>query len=159
MPLSAQDGQPSRLELNDALPLDIDGGIDVPVMDFSAMRASPFPSRKLQLFQDVSAGGTRLGRREPGVNGNEPFSLFLRFVLQTSDELTPSCVPNGTRQVMVLHHVLDSQALNHDRLVVVNQLAREFMNKVSTASGYQSVSLRQNLPGFLPVGAAFLLSG
>ena len=108
MLLSAQDGQPSRLELNDALPLDIDGGIDVTVMDFPAMGASPFPSRKLQLLQNVTAGGTRLGRRKPSVNGNEPFSLFLRFVLQTSNELTPSCVPNGTREVMVLYHVLDS---------------------------------------------------
>ena len=159
MLLSAQDGQPSRLELNDALPLDVDGGIDVPVMDFPAMRASPFPSRKLQLFQDMSAGRTRFGRRKPGVNGNKPFSLFLRFVLQTSDELTPGCVPNGTCQVMVLHHVLNLQTLNHDRLVVVNQLAREFVNKVSAASSHQSVNLRQNLPGFLPVGAAFLLAG
>ena len=33
------------------------------------------------------------------------------------------------------------------------------MNKVSATSGYQSVSLRQNLPGFLPVGATFLLAG
>ena len=33
------------------------------------------------------------------------------------------------------------------------------MNKVSATSGYQSVSLGENLPGFLPVGAAFLLAG
>lgn len=58
--LRAKDGQPSRLQRTDAFLLDIQGGIDIPVMMSTAMRACPVASCETQCLQPMPAGGTCL---------------------------------------------------------------------------------------------------
>ncbi len=108
MTLRAQDGQPRRLQHPDAFLLDIQGGIDIPVMMSTAMRACPVASCETQRLQPMPAGGTRLRRREEGADLHKDLALLLRLVFALAHELAPSHVGNSPCKMVVLHHVFDS---------------------------------------------------
>src|SRR5690349_24140161 len=59
-----------------------------------------------------------------------------RFVLQLPHELAPAHVGNRFCEGRVLHHILDSQDLDHNRLVFTNQFRRKLMLRVIASSSY-----------------------
>ena len=69
------------------------------------------------------------GRVEP-INLDHGSPVPGRFVLQLSHELAPAYIGNGFCEGLVMHHILDSQALDHDRLVFTTQVRRKLMLSV-----------------------------
>ena len=82
-----------------------------------------------------------------------------RFVLQLPYELAPAHIGNGFCKGRVLHHVLDRQALDHDRLVFTNQVRRKLMLSVFASSSYSRVDDGHTPPLLFPVLRAFLFAG
>ena len=67
------------------------------------------------------------------VNLDKGTSIPGRFVFQLPDEFTPTHIRDGFCQAVVFDQVLDLQTLDTDRLVLTDQLCREFL-LVITAS-------------------------
>ncbi len=59
----------------------------------------------------------------------------------------------------VPHHVADVQVFGHDQAEGVDQLSGLFVVKVQPLVSDLAVDGGNNQPGFLPVGAPFLLAG
>ena len=72
------------------------------------MRASPVAGRKTLRLQPMPTGGTCLRRREEGADLHKDLALLLRLVFALAHELAASRIGNGSCEMMVLHHVLDS---------------------------------------------------
>jgi hypothetical protein len=78
------------------------------------------------------------GRVEP-INLDHGSPVPGRFVLQLPHKLAPAHVGNRLCEGWVLHHILDRQALDHDRLVFTNQVRRKLMLGVFASSSYARV--------------------
>src|SRR5579863_3803443 len=78
------------------------------------------------------------GRVEP-INFDHGSPVPGRFVLQLPHELAPAHVGNRFCEGRVPHHVLDSKALDHDRLVLTNQFGRKLMLIVFSSISYSRV--------------------
>src|SRR5207244_595215 len=97
------------------------------------------------------------GRREERVNLAERSAIPGRFVFQLADELTPTNVMDRLGQAVVLDHVLDSQALDANRLVFTDNAGRELLLVVATAIGNPSVNPSHLAPGLLTIARPLFL--
>ena len=120
MTLRAQDGQPSRLQHSYAFLFDIQRGVYVSVMMSAAMRTRPAACCKAQFLELVTAGGTRLRRRKEGADLCKDSAFMLRLVFALAHEFSPSRIGNRLCQMVILHHTLNFQSLENQRLVIVN---------------------------------------
>ena len=120
MTLRAQDGQPSRLQHSYAFLFDIQRGVYVSVMMSAAMRTRQAACCKAQFLELVTAGGTRLRRRKEGADLCKDSAFMLRLVFALAHEFSPSRIGNRLCQMVILHHALNFQSLENQRLVIVN---------------------------------------
>ena len=90
------------------------------------------------------------GRVEP-INLDQGSPVPGRFVLQLPHELAPAHVGNRFCEDRVLHHVLDSKALDHDRLVLTNEFRRKLVLIIPTSIGYSGMDPGDAPPLFLVV--------
>ena len=118
--LRAQDGQPSRLQHSYAFLFDIQRGVYVSVMMSAAMRTRPAACCKAQFLELVTAGGTCLRRRKEGADLCKDSAFMLRLVFALAHEFSPSCIGNRLCEMVILHHALNFQSLENQRLVIVN---------------------------------------
>lgn|SRR5690554_3775191 len=105
------------------------------------------------------AGMTGLGAGIPLVYFDQVFALLFSLIVQLGYEAMPGCISNMSGQLAVLHHVFDLQRLDNHRLVIVNDLAREFVLKVIASVNNPLMSFGNEQSGFGPVGTAFLGTG
>src|SRR5690348_2056805 len=91
----------------------------------------------------MRATRARFTRRVKAINLNQGSPVPDRFVLQLPHELAPAHIGNCFCEGGVLHHVLDSQALDADRLEPclggryrTNQFRRKVMLSVFAPSSY-----------------------
>src|SRR2546428_9098908 len=73
------------------------------------------------------------------VNLDKRSSIPRSLVFQLPDKLTPTHVGDGFSQAVVLDHVLDLQTLDANRLVLTDQLCREFVLIITASIAYASV--------------------
>lgn len=92
-------------KFNDALMADIDRGVNVAIMDLSALGACPAPHMQWQGIHSVSATETGLGIGKPRVDLDQMFALFLGLVCQFLDQAIPRRIRNMLGQYPVFKHV------------------------------------------------------
>ena len=158
MTLRAQDGQLSRLQHSYAFLFDIQRGVYVSVMMSAAMRTRPAACCKAQFLELVTAGGTRLRRRKEGADLCKDSAFMLRLVFALAHEFSPSCIGNRLCEMVILHHALNFQSLENQRLVIVHQSSRCLVKEVAAAALHLAVQSRQTLAGLFTILATFLLS-
>ena len=144
---------------------DVLRGVLVPVVDNAASKTCPFANGQRHLVAAAPATRARLGRRKKSPDSQEGLCRSFRFVLAETGKHPPSCVRDGLRQGRCLYHSLHVQVLDGQRLVFVNQLSRELMQKVFTdvlhplvASGNEAARLVTRLGAFLFSGKFTLLA-
>lgn len=110
---------------------DVFRGVDVPVVDSSAVRASPLPGSQVLGSGPLStADGAELAGREEAVYGDHLFPVPRRLILQLPPELAPGGIQDRPGQLVVLDHVLRSQVLNADQIVVPDKLGRQLVEHI-----------------------------
>src|SRR5438128_3037076 len=107
----------------------------------------------------MAAVKAAFGRREERINFEKPSAVPGRFVFELADELTPTNVMDRLGQAVVLDHVLDSQALDANRLVLAKNAGRELLLVVATAISNSCVDACDLPPGLLTIARPLFLLG
>ena len=97
--------------------------------------------------------------RVPSINLDQRSAVPCRLIFKLPHQLTPAHVGNRFGKGWVLHHVLDRQALNDDRLVLTDQVRRKLVLMVSSPVGNTRMDLGHTTPLLLAVLRAGLFAG
>ena len=81
---------------------------------------------------------------------------MLRLVFALAHEFRPSGIDNRLCKRVILHHALNCQSLENQRLVFVHQPSRGLVKEVDATALHLAVQFRQTLPGLLTILASFL---
>src|ERR1700728_2931151 len=109
---------------------DVLRGVDVPVVPGAAGRALPRPGGKAQFGEQVPARRAGLGRGVPAVDDDELPTVAVAFVFELAAELAPAAVGDHPGQVPVADHVAYRQVLDHDQVVVADQVGAGAVQEV-----------------------------
>ena len=96
-------------------------------------------------------GATRLAGRVPAINLDHRTPVPRGLVFQLPHELAPPHVSDGPGKGGMLQHVLDDEALDHDRLVLTNEFRRKLVLIIPTSIGYSGMDPGDAPPLFLVV--------
>src|ERR1700686_4745843 len=107
----------------------------------------------------MPTGATSLARRVPAINLDHSTPVPLGLVFQLPHELAPTHVSDGRGKGGMLQHVLEGEALDHDRLVLTNEFRRELVLIITASIGDSSMDLGDTSPLFLAVRRIFFLTG
>ena len=124
----------------------------------AAMRTCPAAGCKAQFLELVTAGGTCLRGRIEGADLCKYPAFMLRLVFALAHEFSPSGIGNRLCKMVILHHALNFQSLENQRLVFVHQSSRGLVKEIAAAALHLAVQFRQTLAGLLTILASFLLS-
>src|SRR5713101_6380659 len=102
---------------------------------------------------------TGLRRWVPLINLDQGSSVPFGFVLELTDELTPSDITDRFCKAVVLDHVLDSQALHANHLVFVYDACTELVLIVPSPILDPGMDTSDFQAGFVAVLGAFLFPG
>lgn len=106
--------------------------VHVSVMDGSAHWANPLPDGQVLCPRPLSAAGrTQLRGREVAAYRDHGFPVPFGFVFQLPTELAPTCVGYRASKFMVLHHVLGSQVLNGNEVIVPHKFSRQLVEHIA----------------------------
>ena len=97
--------------------------------------------------------------RVPPINLDHRAPVPLRLVFELAHKFAPAHVGNRLGERGMGHHVLDREALDHDRLVLTDQASRKLVLMVSASIGYSGMDFSDSAPLFLAVLGALLLAG
>ena len=125
-----RDGQPFRLQLDNALMLDVQRRVDVPVVLCVAGGALPRPDVQRHGVHLVLADMAGLGAGKPRVNLDQMLALLPGLVVQLGHQGMPGRIADVLGEAGVFHHVADLQRLDDHRLIIVNDLSRELVLEV-----------------------------
>ncbi len=103
------------------------------------------------------ATGLRRGREPVNLDQGAPVPCC--FVVQLSHELTPSDITDRLSKLRVFDHVLDSQALNANDLVFMDNACRELMLVISSSVIDPCMDFGNFQTGFVPVLGVLLFPG
>ena len=107
----------------------------------------------------MPTGATRLAGRVPAINLDQAAPIPLGLVFQLPHELAPTHISDGLGKGGMLHHVLDCQTLDHDRLVLTDELRRKLVLISTTSIGYFRMDLGHPPPLSLAVLRSVSLTG
>ncbi len=79
-----------------------------------ALETIPFADIQRQRFHNVTAISTALGAGKPTVNLHKSPTIPLALIVELAYQLTPTSVRDTLCKLVVLHHILNCQILNHD---------------------------------------------
>ena len=117
------------------------------------MRTRPPAGCKAQFLELVTAGGTCLRRRKEGADLCKDSVFMLRLVFALAHEFSPSCIGNRLCEMVILHHALNFQSLENQRLVIVHQSSRCLVKEATCFRGTQAAWLvRRNYYASLQIG-------
>jgi len=91
----------------------------------------------------------------PLVNFDKVPAIPRCLIFELGHELRPAHVMNRFGKGMVLDHVLHRQTLDTDRLVVTNQMRREFVQEITATISDPGMNASNFLAGFLSVLGTF----
>src|SRR5215467_12731438 len=97
------------------------------------------------------------GRVEP-INLDHGAPIPSRLVFELAHELAPADVGNRFGKGGMLHHILDRQTLDDDRLVLANEVSRKLMLVVPSSIDNVGVDFRHTPPLLLAVLAPLLFA-
>ena len=140
--------------------MDVDGGVDIPVMVGATIRAYPRAHGKvLHLGVLFSAARANLARREELPDSDEYFSVTLRLIGELPKEFTPCGIPDALCQLMIFHHVLGRETLHADDVILPHNLSRELLLVVPSHVSDMLLKTGDPQASLLTVPASLLLSG
>ena len=140
--------------------MDIDGGVDIPIMGSTAMRAYPRAHGKVFYFWILfSAARANLARREELPDSDDHLSVALRLIGELSEKFTPCGIPDALRQLMIFHHILGREALHADDVILPHNLSRELLLVVPSHVSNMLLKTGDPQASLLTVLASLLLSG
>src|SRR2546423_455062 len=87
----------------------------------------------------------------PPINLDHHAPVPLRLIFELAHKLAPAHVGNRLGERGMGHHVLDREALDHDRLVLTDQASRKLVLMVSASLGYSGMDFGDSAPLFLTV--------
>jgi hypothetical protein len=93
----------------------------ISVVLFGTLGTNPPPDVQRELIHRESAVGAPLRAGEETIDLHEVPAVPLGFVLQLSDELSPSNVADPSRQFPIPNHSSNIEIFDHDRLVFTNE--------------------------------------
>ena len=129
-------------------------GIDVSVMECTALRASPTSDAKVfDIFVAVSAAATSLAGGEESVDDDEFLAIPAGLVGKLPADFTPCSVRNMERELMVLHHVLCRQVFHADNVILLNEFRCHLMDGIISLVGNVLMQPRNRNAGLLSVAA------
>ena len=129
----------------------------VPVMLGRTFRAAPAPHIQRQRFRYKPAATAPLRGGKKPVNFYHSSSVPLGFVDQLPGDLMPAAIADRFGKPRVGHHVAHTEVLEIDRLVLANDPGGCFVREIFSAVVNLRVKPGHLMPGFEPVGRAFLL--
>ena len=140
-----------------AFPLDIDGGVLVPIVNRPAVGTGPFPIAQGQLPVKAAAIRAELATWEEPVDLHQGATMFPAVVFEDADELAKAQVgylaaPQGL-------HAGEVQVLDEDRIVLRRQRMSRLVVKLPAEIGDGPVELGQGQTGTAPPVRTLLLSG
>ena len=140
--------------------MDIDGGVDISIMDSSTMRTYPRAHGKvLHLGVLFSAARANLARRKELPHSDNYLSVALRLIGELPEEFTPCGVTDTLCHLMIFHHVLGREALHADDIVLPHDLSRELLLVVPPHVSDMLLKTSDPQASLLAVPASLLLSG
>jgi hypothetical protein len=108
-------------------------GVNIPIMVYPRMRTIPFTNIQRQFFNDVPTVVTPFRTRKPSVNLDQCAAIPITLVLKLSDQLTPTRIADREGKFPVLHHILQGQILNSNRLVFGYQSSCQLVKEILSA--------------------------
>ena len=140
--------------------MNIDGGVDIPVVSSAAMRTYPRAHGKiLHLRVLFSAARANLARREELPNSDDYLSVALRLIGELPEKFSPCGVSDALRQLMIFHHILGREALHADDVILPHNLSRELLLVVPSHVSNMLLKTGDPQASLLAVPASLLLSG
>ena len=140
--------------------MDIVGGVDIPVVGSTTMRAYPRAHGKVLHFRILfSAARANLARREELPHSDDHLSVALRLVGELSEKFTPCGVTDALRQLMIFHHVPGGEALHTDDVVLPHNLSRQLLLVIPPHVSDMLLKTGDPQASLLTVPASLLLSG
>ena len=135
-------------------------GIDVSVMECTALRASPASDAKVfDIFVAVSAAAASLAGGEEPVNDDEFLAVPAGLVGKLPADFPPCSVRNMERELMVLHHVLCGQVFHTDDVILLNEFRCHLMDGIISLVGNVLMQPRNRNAGLLAVTTPLCFSG
>ena len=126
-------------------------------MDATAFGTGPLAHVQRHLCHGVPAVAASLAGGIPAVDADQRAPVPLRLVSQLPQELRPAGISNRLGQMSVLLHVADSQHLDGDHLVLVDQTGRELVQEVPANVDNAGMCPGDLAPRLRAVLRAFLL--
>ena len=140
--------------------MDIDGGVDIPVVNSTTMRTYPRAHGKvLHLRVLFTAARANLARRKELPHSDDHLSVALRLIGELPEEFTPCGVTDTLCHLMIFHHVLGREALHADDIVLPHDLSRELLLVVPPHVSDMLLKTSDPQASLLAVPASLLLSG
>ena len=140
--------------------MDIDGGVDIPVVNSTTMRTYPRAHGKvLHLRVLFTAARANLARRKELPHSDDHLSVALRLIGELPEEFTPCGVTDTLCHLMIFHHVLGREALHADDIVLPHDLSRELLLVVPPHVSNMLLKTSDPQASLLAVPASLLLSG
>ena len=140
--------------------MDIDGGVDIPVVSSTAMRAYPRAHGKvLHLRVLFSAARANLTRRKELPDSDDYLCVALRLIGELPEEFTPCGVPDAHCQLMIFHHILGREAFHADDVILPHNLGRELLLVVPSHVSDMLLKTGNPQASLLTIPASLLLSG
>ena len=140
--------------------MNIDGGVDIPVMIGATMWAYPRAHGKVLYIRVLfSAARANLARREELPDSDDYLSVAFRLIGELPEEFSPSGIPDALRQFMIFHHILGGEAFHADDVVLPHDLSRELLLVVTSHVSDMLLKTGDPQASLLAVPASLLLSG
>lgn len=115
-------------------------------MQRQATAGTEMPTLGEPFVHQVSAARAALAC-QPGVHREGLLPSLFRFESKDRQELSPTCIGNRLRHVMIAHHALDIQGFKGDQIIVTNKTQCQLMMKVQALVAAPGVSTLQEAHG------------
>src|SRR5262249_31710512 len=106
----------------------------------------------------MAARRTQLGRWKVPIQWKIASSIPFRLVLQFTEYFTECRINDVLGKIVILRHPGHVQSFDKDRLVLADDLRREFLNRVSSGVADFGVLPRHPQSGLLPIVAVLDLA-
>src|SRR5262245_32205769 len=124
----------------------------------SASRTVPFPHRQRQFFQQVPTQRTQLRRRKEPIQRKIGSAVPSSLVFQFAEYLPERRIRDVFGKIVILYHPGHVQSFDIDRLVLADDLRREFLKRIPSGIADSGVQFGHSESGFLSIITAFDLA-
>ncbi len=154
--LGAQVPRLTRGQLAHACNQHILSGVDIAIMDSTALRARPVTDIKPKFVQLVQALAASLARRQPSVHDNQGPAVPFGLVLKLPTELSPARIRDRAGKPGVLKHVRDLEVFDTNNLMFTHKPRGDRVQCVASLVGDFAMGAGNTKPLLLPPLAVLL---